>query len=204
MTITKIEPVTKTRYKIYLDGQPAFCLYKKELSLYGLTEGIDLTEEVYQQICRETLLKRAKLRAMHLLTQMGRTELQLKGKLLGGGYPEEVVEEALAYVKSFGYINDLEYAKSFILGRKDRKSRKEIYKALGEKGVDKNLIEEALEECLSQEDHLHAIQELLRKRHFDPEAADRKKTAKEFAYLMRKGFRYEDIRQVIQVSEWNA
>ena len=115
-----------------------------------------------------------------------------------------MVEEALAYVKSFGYINDLEYARNFILGRKNKKSRREICAALREKGVDGEVIEEALEECLSQEDHLQAIRELLRKRHYDPETADRKKTAKELAYLMRKGFRYEDIRQVIQVSEWNA
>nr|WP_296267308.1 regulatory protein RecX [uncultured Merdimonas sp.] len=204
MIITKIEPVTKSRCQIYLDGQPAFCLYKGEVSRYGLAEDQDLTEEAYQQICRETLLKRAKLRAMHLLNQMGRTERQLREKLVGGGYPEEVAEEALSYVKSFGYINDLEYARNFILGRKNKKSRREICAALREKGVDGEVIEEALEECLSQEDHLQAIRELLRKRHYDPETADRKKTAKELAYLMRKGFRYEDIRQVIQVSEWNA
>ena len=28
--------------------------------------------------------------------------------------------------------------------------------------------------------------------------------AKICGYLLRKGFRYEDIRQVIQVSDWNA
>ena len=30
MTVTKIEPVTKSKYKIYLDGQFAFVLYKGE------------------------------------------------------------------------------------------------------------------------------------------------------------------------------
>ena len=124
MIITGIAPVTKTRYQVFLDGQPAFCLYKGELSRYHLTEGGSLDEEVYQRICQETLLRRAKLRAMHLLNQMGRTKAQLRKKLLDGGYPEEVVDDAMAYVSSFGYVNDLEYARSFILGRKHRKSRR--------------------------------------------------------------------------------
>ena len=36
MTVTKIEPVTKSKYKIYLDGQFAFVLYKGELSRYHI------------------------------------------------------------------------------------------------------------------------------------------------------------------------
>lgn len=204
MIITKLEPLTKNRYQVFLDGQPSFWLYQREVFGYHLKEGDELTEEGYQRICRETLLKRAKMRALHLLNQMGRTECQLKKKLLDGGYPQEIVDEALSYVKSFGYVNDLEYARSFILGRKARKSSREIYAALCEKGVSRELVEAAMEECLGEDDSLHAIRALLQKRHYDPETADQKQTRKEFAYLMRKGFCYEDIRQVIQVSEWNA
>ena len=204
MIITGIAPVTKTRYQVFLDGQPAFCLYKGELSRYHLTEGGSLDEEVYQRICQETLLRRAKLRAMHLLNQMGRTKAQLRKKLLDGGYPEEVVDDAMAYVSSFGYVNDLEYARSFILGRKHRKSRKEIFASLSEKGVPAEQIEEAMAECYETEDTEQAIRELLRKKKYAPETADWKETQKVSAYLARKGFHYEDIRRVIQVSEWNA
>ena len=137
---------------------------KGELSRYHLTEGGSLDEEVYQRICQETLLRRAKLRAMHLLNQMGRTKAQLRKKLLDGGYPEEVVDDAMAYVSSFGYVNDLEYARSFILGRKHRKSRKEIFVSLSEKGVPAEQIEEAMAECYETEDTEQAIRELLRKK----------------------------------------
>lgn len=204
MTITKIEPVSKTRFQIFLDGKPAFCLYKGELSRYHLVPGAFLEEEAYQKICEEVLVKRAKLRAMHLLNQMGRTEQQLKDKLIRGGYPEEVAEAALCYVKSFGYVNDLEYARSFILGRKSRKSAREMQAALREKGVSWEIIEEAMEECCDGDAAQEAIRELLRKRRYDPDTASPEETRKTLAYLMRKGFRYDDVRQVIQVSEWNA
>ena len=150
------------------------------------------------------MLKRAKLRAMHLLTDMGRTESQLRSKLALGGYPEDIVGEAVEYVKSFGYIDDMEYARSFIESRKDKKSRKELYAALSQKGVEKELIEQAFEECYGNEDSRAAIEAILQKKKYDPRTADHAQTQKILGYLVRKGFHYEDIRQVIQVSEWNA
>ena len=126
MVITGIEPINKTKCQVYLDGEPVFPLYKGEISRYQLKPEMELEEETYQIIRCEIVLKRVKLRAMHLLTDMGRTEAQLRTKLLRDGYSEEIVSEAVAYVKSFGYINDLEYARSLLIAAKRRKSRKEI------------------------------------------------------------------------------
>ena len=204
MTVTKIEPVTKTRYKVYVDGQFAFVLYKGELSRYHIAEDSELEEKTYQSIRKEIILKRAKLRAMHLLNDMGRTESQLRTKLLRNDYPSYIVEEAIAYVKSFGYINDAEYTRSFIENRKEKKSKKEIYAALCQKGLPKDLIETALEECYADDDSIAAIEAIVRKKKFDPKSTDYKEMQKMMGYLVRKGFRYDDIRQVIQVSEWNA
>ncbi len=63
-------------------------------------------------------MKRAKLRAMHLLTAMARTESGLREKLRQGMYTEDVVDQAIAYVKSFGYIDDYKYAEQFVQSRK--------------------------------------------------------------------------------------
>ena len=204
MTVTKIEPVTKTRYKVYVDGQFAFVLYKGELSRYHIAEDSELEEEIYQNLRKEIVLKRAKLRAMHLLNDMVRTESQLRTKLLRNDYPPDIVEEAIAYVKSFGYINDAEYARNFIENRKEKKSKKEIYAALCQKGLPKDLIETALEERYADDDSIAAIEAIVRKKKFDPKSTDYREMQKMMGYLVRKGFRYDDIRQVIQVSEWNA
>ena len=204
MQITDIKSVSKTKFKVYLDGQFAFTLYKGELFRYRIQEDGELSEEVYQEIREKVVLKRAKLRAMHLLNDMDRTESQLRTKLLNGDYPADIADEAIAYVKSFGYINDAAYARSFIVSRKDKKSKREIYAALAEKGIARDEIDEAMEECYGHEDARHAIMTLLAKKHYDPETADHVQTRKILGYLTRKGFRYEDIRQVIQVSEGSA
>ena len=76
---------------------------------------------------------------------------------------------------------------------------------LCEKGISREEIEAAMEECYSGEDSREAIRELLRKKGWNPEGMEpRRNTGKCWAFLTRKGFSYEDIRQVIQVSEWNA
>ena len=146
MVVTRVEAVTKTKYKVYVDGQFAFILYKGELSRFHIAEDQELSQESYEKIRTEVILKRAKLRAMHLLNDMWRTEAQLREKLTRNEYPADIVEAAISYVKSFGYINDYEYARSFIESRKERKRRREIYMQLVGKGVSRELIDEAFEE----------------------------------------------------------
>lgn len=198
MIVTRTEAVTKTKYKVYIDGQFAFVLYRGELSRYHVIEGQKLPEEVYEKIRGEVLMKRAKLRAMHLLNAMGRTESQLTEKLKQGGYPEDIVKEALAYVKSFGYINDINYARNFIDNRKDKKSRKEIVMLLKGKGVSDEDIERAMEECYEKETAVLAIGKLMRKRRYDPGEAAYEEKQKFMAYLIRKGFSYDDVRRALE------
>lgn len=204
MRVTKIEPLTKAKYKIYVDEQFAFVLYKGELSRFQIKEGGEITQQQVAKIKTEVVLKRAKLRALHLLNDMDRTEGQLRQKLKSNGYTEEIIDQALAYVRSFGYINDKRYICRFIESRMEKKSRKEIFALLVQKGLKANDIEEAISEIYEGGSEVEAIRELARKRRFEPGEADEQERQKFCAYLARKGFRYEDIRQVIQVSSWNA
>ncbi len=204
MTVTKIEAVDKNRNKVYVDEQFAFVLYKSELSRYQLQIGTSIEESFYQMILREVVLKRAKLRALHLLNTMGRTEIQLRQKLEQNYYSKDIIEQVITYVKSFGYINDEEYARSFIDSRKDKKSKKEIYIQLSQKGINKDLLDKVFEEYYDKDDSRDAIRKILEKKKIDPEKASPKDMQKILGYLVRKGFSYDDIRQVIYVSEWNA
>lgn len=204
MIITKIEPVTKAKVRVYIEEAPAFVLYKGELSRFHIKEGSRMEEETLEQIRTEVLLKRAKLRAMHLLNQMGRTEEQLRQKLRSSEYPQDITEAAIRYVKSFGYINDDAYIRNFAESRKERKSRKEICMLLCQKGLERDRVEEILQEVYEEHSEYEAIEALLRRKKWDPENTDPKEKQKIYAYLMRKGFRYEDIRQVTQAYARNA
>ena len=204
MNITKIEALTKTKFKVFLDGEFAFVLYKGELSRYRIKEEAELSEETYHTIVDEVLTKRAKLRAMHLLEAMDRTESGLRDKLKDNGYPQAAIDRAIEYVKSFGYINDERYAYNFINNRKDSKSRREIYALLCRKGIDKDIMDNAFEEVYDESDDKEAIRRLISKRHIDLNNCSREELTKLYGYLGRKGFGYEDIRQVIQDVQQDA
>ena len=99
-------------------------------------------------------------------------------------------------------MNDAEYVRSFIDSRKEKKSKKEIYAALKQKGVASEVIEQVFEELdYGEEDSRRAIEALIRKKNYHPETADLKEKQKMMGYLMRKGFRYEDVTNVLQVCD---
>lgn len=203
MYVTRIEPVTKAKYKVFLDEQFAFVLYKGELSRYKIQEDAHLSEDTIQEIKKEILEKRAKLRAMHLLERMDRTEAELYTKLKRDLYPEDIIEIAMQYVKSFGYIGDKGYAKRFVESRQGSKSKLEIKMALLQKGISKEIVSEVLEAYYDVRDESMAIQRLLDKKRFSVETATEEEKRKIYGYLMRKGFSYDDIRRVIQEQLYN-
>ena len=194
-----IEPVTKTKFRIYLDGQCAFVLYKSELSSCHLKDGEAVTEDQIETILSEIVLKRAKRKAMSLLQSMDRTESELRDRLLRQDFPEETVDQAVRYVKSFGYVDDRRYAESFILSRKGRKSRREIYAELSGKKIDGEIVDEMMERCYEESDSGEALRHLLRKKHYDPSRASVEEKQKLYAYLARKGFSYGEIKKALNL-----
>ncbi len=145
------------------------------------------------------MLKRAKLRCMHLLEKRDYTEKELRQKLENGKteYTEEQIDGAIAYVKSFHYVDDGRYACKYIEAMQSRKSRRQIEQELYQKGVDRELIQEAFEET-GEVPEEEQIARWMEKRNFHPEEADQKEKQRMYAFLARKGFRAENIQRVMK------
>lgn len=200
MRVTRIEEVSKSRCRVFIEEEFAFVLYKGELRLYHIAAGEEISPEDYQTITQEILPKRAKLRAMNLLKNREYTKKQLYDKLKDGYYPEKIIEEALEYVESFHYTDDLRYAVSFISGHENTRSRRRIEQDLLGRGIDRLTLEKAWQEWEEQggtQDESAMIRELLRKRGYDPENADNKEKQRMGAFLMRRGFSGENVRRAI-------
>ena len=197
MIVTNIESITKTKYRVFIDDAFAFVLYKGELCKYQIHKDEEISEETIAGIKNEVLIKRAKLRAMHLLNAMPRTEQQLREKLVQGEYPEDVIEAAVSYVKSFGYINDEAYVRNFIISKRNSKSKREIVMLLGQKGLRGERVDHIVEEMYAEESEFSTIKEIMRKKRWNPSEMEEKEKQKMFGYLMRKGFSYEEIRKAL-------
>ena len=153
----------------------------------------------------EEMLYRAKQKALALLSYSDRTEQELRNRLKKEEYSDDAVEEAIAYVKSFHYLDDLRFAGNFIRSKSLTKSSREIRMLLEQKGVDRELIDlayEGLEEGEGAEaSELEAIRRLVAKKTDDAEALTREEKRKLCASLCRKGFRMENIRKVFRMYE---
>ena len=135
---------------------------------------------------------KAKKRALHLLERMDRTEHQLREKLRASEYPEEVIEEAIEYVKSFHYLDDERYAENFTRYKKEGMSRQQIKQKLLQKGISRDIIDNAIEEEYDTDESMH-IRNLLLKKHFSYETSDEGEFRRVYSYLLRRGFRSSDI-----------
>lgn len=200
MKVTQIVELSKSRSKVYIDQEFAFVLYKGEFRLYHIREGEDISQEDYRTILDEVLPKRAKLRAMNLLQKREYTTAQLRAKLKQGFYPEAVIAEALAYVASYHYTDDLRYAVSYIIYHESDRSRMRIEQDLLTKGIDREIIAKAWLEWEAEGGSLDEeamIRRLLEKRNYTGRNADSKEWNRTYAFLMRKGFASEKIRQVM-------
>lgn len=197
MQIMQTAELDKKRIRIWLDNGKDFVLYKGEARGFHIKEGAELSEEDYQQIYQEILVKRARKRTLFLLEKMDRTESQLRMKLRQGFYDEELIEDAIAYAKRFHYLDDARFAANYVRYRKAQKSRRQLQMELMGKGISRDLIEQALEAEYQEESEEELILKWVEKKHYSGKTADLKEKQKMYQFLMRKGFRSEDILHVL-------
>lgn len=191
MTVTDITPITKSRYRIVLDEELTFVLYKGEMNRLHIRRGEEIMEDTYLRIFHEILPKRAKLRCMNLLQTKDYTHRQLEDKLKQGEYPKEIIEDAIAYVESYGYVDDEKYVRNFIEYNMSKKSRMRIENDLMRKGVRRDLIGkifDELKESGTEIDEIAMIQKLLLKKNYNSQSATDEERRKMYAFLSRKGF----------------
>lgn len=190
--VTRVEKLGNGKRKIHFEDAENLVLYYSETRGCEFEEGSVITKEMYEYILKEVVGKRAKKRALHLLEQMDRTEQQLREKLLSSEYPLECVEDAIAYVKSFHYLDDERYAETFTRYKKEKMSRQQIKQKLMMKGISKDIISNAIEEEYDVDESVH-IRSLLEKKHFCTASADEGEFRRVYNYLLRRGFRSSDV-----------
>ena len=200
MVIAQIDTLNKGRIRIWLEEGFSFTVYKKEIRHLELEVGTVVTVQQYQEMIDTVLIPRAKKRALYLIEKKDRTEMELREKLNQNEYPQEVIEAAVNYVKRFHYIDDLRYACNYIRYRSETKSIRQIVMELYKKGISKDCVERAFElEEQDDEDESSKIKKWLDKKKYVAGEADVKQKQKIYQFLLRKGFKSQDILKQLSV-----
>lgn len=147
--------------------------------------------------------KKARLKAMRLLEHMDRTEKGLTDRLKKEGFSGEAVQDAMDYVKSFGYINDARYAQHYISYRLGIKSKQRILQELSQKGVDRETALLAWEETaeLEEPDEKALLRRTIERKYAPGTTLEDKEMRRLYGYLARRGFRSGDIFSVLDELE---
>lgn len=175
-----IEKIQKN--KLYLSNKEIIDISPSIKQRYGLKVGDDI-ESLYDDISYEASLEKA----IFLLSLKDRTKKEIQMKLNEKYRNAKMVEKAVLKLIELGYIDDLNYAISYINSRKYGKQRI-IYNLL-QKGLNKEKIEEAYS-TIQDETEKDIEEEKLKKVILKNIKKDEKKLVQ---YLVRQGFELDNI-----------
>jgi len=175
------------RNKLYLESN----LEKEEVIDVSpdIIQKMDLNrkKELSREEYRRVIYLASLAKSLFLLSRRDYSRKEMLTKLRMKFREYEILEEVVEKIVARGFIDDLDYARTLI--ERSRESQRKLEYQLSMKGISREVIQEAFGE--SEHDERDEIRKQLKK------VANREKD-KQIAYLMRKGFRYEDIRDVMR------
>lgn len=206
MTVTEIKPKNKSKYIISIDEKVAFVLYKGDLNRYHLNPGEEVDLKEYEEIMTEVLPKRALDRSYKLLMSRDYTVKQLKDKLIGDGYPMQIIDDTVEKLKSEKYLDDERFAEDYIFWKSKTKSRKRMIMDLKQRGIEFDASSNVYDELLEKNDidnEETIILAFLAKKGFLPESATYEEKQKMTQTLLRKGFSFDSIHNILGYSPFS-
>ena len=204
MKITDIEAQKKrkNRYNIYIDDEFAFGLDEEVVMTCSLSIGMELTDSFIEEIIKKEEYKKAYNYAIRLLAFRSRSEKEIRDKMKLKGYEEQIINKTIDLLYDDKYLNDLEFGRSLIRDKQNFNGagknllKNELYK----KGLNKELINELIEENVSYEDEYKRALELAEKKNskFSIKDDKNKKYRQLSGLLSRKGYSFDIISKVVK------
>jgi regulatory protein len=190
-------------YTIILSDGTAFDADIMTVAKYGLYKGAVIAAGEEEKILHAASVSLAKNYALNLLDRKMYTESELRKKLRGKKYGERQISSVLSDLRKSGIVDDARYAELYFasLLRRKKYSLREIRKKMLNKGLNAELVEEALGgEEVSELYQAGIIRKLAEKKWFSlskDEKDKRKIKEKTFQFLARKGFDFDKINFVL-------
>ena len=199
--ITKIEQCkrNKERVNIYIDEEFAFAIYMELVYRFNLKVNEEVNKEKLIEIAKVENLSKCKDSALKTIERSYKTEKEIRDKLLNKEFDEETVEKTINFLKEYTFIDDLKFTKMYVKDRIRTQGRNKIKYALIQKGVNKYLVDEVLEELDRNDEEERALL-ICEKKYLSickREEDDFKIKNKLIRYMLGRGYEYEVARNVV-------
>ena len=182
------------RYTVTLDDGRRLRLEQATVGEFALYPGRELTAEELDQIRAANQRASAKARAVRIISATNVSKKDLERRLVQKGETSELASEAVQWLTELNLLDDLETARQLAqsAARKGYGAAR-IRQILYQKGIDRQLWDEAMEELPEPDD---AIDRFLQSR-FKGEKPDERETKRAVDALLRRGHRWADIRSAM-------
>ncbi|MBU1126899.1 RecX family transcriptional regulator [Patescibacteria group bacterium] len=203
ITSVELQKKNKHRFNIYLDGEFAFGADEDLVVNRRLVVGKIISPEDLNKILFEAEVGKLMERMYRLWSIRQRSEREVREYFRNKkkDISQLVIDTLIENLKKKGMINDLEFAKSWVEARRKSKQKgiRVIKQELYQKGIDKEVIEEALSVKREGESEENIARQALEKKmrvwkNLDPQKFRQKATE----FLLRRGFEYEIVKEVIE------
>lgn len=189
MIITEISKQKhKGRYNLFVDGQFFSGIDAEVIILNGLKEGQSISENKLNEIVITSEKRRAFEKIIDIISRGDYSESEIKDKLIKKGLNVNGINLAIDMAKEYGYIDDNVYAHKFVQ-TKTLKSKREIQSKLYNKGIDRSIISDALQDITEDDEQEKA--KFLAEKYIRNKQIDKKVLSNLYAFLARKGFSHE-------------
>lgn len=208
--ITSVEPQKKNphRFNIFLDDAFAFGADEDLVVEYRLIAGKLLDTSDVDKLLFEAEVGKLLQRMYRLWNIRPRSEKEIRDYLRNLSFKRKIkgkeaisqaaIELLINKLKQKGLLSDEQFAKAWVEARSKKKGKRAIKHELYQKGIDRSLIEQALENINVEAEQSVATQALGKKMKIwkNLPKVEFKKKASEF--LLRKGFEYQVVREVVE------
>lgn len=206
-TVTAMRPQTRNpnRVSIFCDDEFVLGVHRDAAKSIGIQVGSILTSKLLESAKSADAPYRARDAALHLLSYRPRTTAELRKKLLQKEYPVDAVESVIRSLTDEGLIDDNAFATEFVeqrvRGRRHGIVR--IRSELLKRGISTSVINTAIRRGATHNDWQEAaMQEANNKWRKMPDGlALRRKRKRLHDHLVRRGFDFSLIREVMQKVE---
>ena len=194
MKITNIKQQVKRqdRYSVFVDEKYAFSLSEGALIASGLHGGQELTGVELDAMKKESGLDKAYGNALRYVAMRQRSEWEMADYLRRKGLDAASAGQIADRLRALGLLDDLAFAKAWVANRRLLKevSKQRLRMELKQKRVPEDVMRQVLD--ADEVDEREVLRQLVERKH--ARYPDRQKFMQ---YLMRQGFRYDDIKGVL-------
>lgn len=200
-TVTAIQGQVRdpNRVSVFIDGTFALGIARDVADTFGLYQDQVLDESLLADLVARNQLHQATSAALNFLAYRPRSEGEVRRKLQQRSFPESTVEQVLAKLRDWHYVDDEDFARRWIENRSAHRPRgaRLLAQELKSKGIQPDIMAEALDEARLDEaaDALVLARQRSRQLHaLDQQVRERRLTG----FLARRGYGFDVIRATLE------